>query len=261
MEDLNKLLAGIKGRRLLFSHLPLNSLTYFKEAKYIVVARDPRDVFMSLFNHYSNYSEMMLSLLNSDVHGQKLIGGPIPKCPDDIHEFWKNWISKGWDEDEEEGYPFWTNMGHTKSFWEFRHLPNILFLHYSDMLKDAREAIRKIAKFIEVEVTDEDVERVFEATKFATAKKEAIASDEKAGERRSDFFKGGNTSFIFKGTNGRWKDVLTQEELEMYEKKKKSVLPLDCAYWLENGGEIPMPKHPSDMSKEELLQFLKVPAQ
>lgn len=258
VEDLNKKLSNIKGRRLLFSHLPLNSLTYFKEVKYILVARDPRDVFMSLYNHYSNYSEMMFSLLNSDVHGQKLIGGALPPCPSDIHEFWKNWISKGWDDDEEEGYPFWANLGHTRSFWRFRHLPNILFLHYSDMLHDQCAAIKKIAEFIEVPISEEDVKRVYEATKFSTAKKEAVQSDEKAGERKGDFFKGGNSSFIFKGTNGRWKEVLTAEELEMYEKKKNAVLTPDCAEWLEKGGDVSKPKHPSDMSQEELLEFLKV---
>src|SRR5690348_10669670 len=42
-------------RRFLKSHLAADGLRYFPEAKYIVVGRDTRDVFMSLFNHYSSY--------------------------------------------------------------------------------------------------------------------------------------------------------------------------------------------------------------
>ena len=36
-----------------------DGLRYFPQAKYIVVGRDTRDVFMSLFNHYSAYTEFM----------------------------------------------------------------------------------------------------------------------------------------------------------------------------------------------------------
>jgi aryl sulfotransferase len=49
-------------------------------------------------------------------------------------------------------------------------------------------------------------------------------------------FKGGGQTFIFKGTNGRWKDVLSAEELSLYEDAKRRTLPPDCAAWLESGG-------------------------
>lgn len=45
----------------------------------------------------------------------------------------------------------------------------------------------------------------------------------------------GLATFIFKGTNGRWKDVLTENELAMYERAKARVLTSDCAAWLEQG--------------------------
>lgn len=35
-------------RRFIKTHLPLDGLPYFESVKYIVVSRDPRDVFMSL---------------------------------------------------------------------------------------------------------------------------------------------------------------------------------------------------------------------
>ena len=37
---------------------------YFPEAKYVVVGRDTRDVFMSLWNHYSAYTDLAYSLFN-----------------------------------------------------------------------------------------------------------------------------------------------------------------------------------------------------
>ena len=47
--------------------------------------------------------------------------------------------------------------------------------------------------------------------------------------------KGGAATFFFKGTNGRWKDVLTEVELQMYQQKKRRLLTPECALWLENG--------------------------
>ena len=49
-------------------------------------------------------------------------------------------------------------------------------------------------------------------------------------------FKGGGQTFIYKGTNGRWKDVLSDDELELYEAAKRRTLADDCARWLEEGG-------------------------
>jgi aryl sulfotransferase len=41
---------------------------------------------------------------------------------------------------------------------------------------------------------------------------------------------------VFKGTNGRWKDVLSADDLALYEAAMKKTLPPDCAHWLEVGG-------------------------
>jgi aryl sulfotransferase len=49
-------------------------------------------------------------------------------------------------------------------------------------------------------------------------------------------FKGGGDTFIHKGTNGRWKDVLDEEALGLYHRAMAATLPPDCARWLEEGG-------------------------
>jgi aryl sulfotransferase len=40
---------------------------------------------------------------------------------------------------------------------------------------------------------------------------------------------------VFKGTNGRWKGVLSPEELALYAHTVETVLPPACAAWLEHG--------------------------
>jgi hypothetical protein len=42
-------------------------------------------------------------------------------------------------------------------------------------------------------------------------------------------------SLFFKGTNGRWQEVLTEEEVALYDQAAKRELTHDCRQWLENG--------------------------
>jgi aryl sulfotransferase len=48
-------------------------------------------------------------------------------------------------------------------------------------------------------------------------------------------FQEGAQNFFFKGTNGRWRGVLTAEEVAMYEETAARVLTPDCRAWLEQG--------------------------
>ena len=48
-------------------------------------------------------------------------------------------------------------------------------------------------------------------------------------------FRDGAKTFFHKGTNGRWRDVLDEAELAMYEQTKAKTLTPDCARWVELG--------------------------
>lgn len=215
-------------RRFVKSHLPLDGLTYFPQVKYIVVGRDARDVFMSLWNHYSNYTPGFYERINN-LPG--LVGGPCPVCPEDIREFWSGWMSRGWFEWESEGYPLWSNLWHTKTWWEYRDLPNILFVHYNDLLNDSKGEIKRIADFLGIQITDEALQAVVNAVTFANVK----ANADQLVPEVAQAFEGGAQTFINKGTNGRWKPVLTAGDLELYEAAVERVLSPDCAKWLEHG--------------------------
>ena len=46
------------------------------------------------------------------------------------------------------------------------------------------------------------------------------------------FWDGGAQTFVHKGTNGRWRDVLTEAESAEYERLALEKLGPDCAAWL-----------------------------
>jgi len=49
---------------------------------------------------------------------------------------------------------------------------------------------------------------------------------------------GGAKTFINKGTNGRWRDVLTPADIAAYEQRARAELGAECAGWLANGGVV-----------------------
>ena len=105
------------------------------------------------------------------------------------------------------------------------------------MRADLPETIRKIAGFIDLDASDDEVQRVVHATDFDNVKAKAAAADAKADPKAPRFFENGGAGFFFKGTNGRWRDVLDEDDVALYEQAKSRVLTEDCAAWLEQGGE------------------------
>lgn len=51
-------------RRSIKTHLPLDGLPFHESIKYVYVGRDPRDVFMSFWNFYGNFSPQMIAAIN-----------------------------------------------------------------------------------------------------------------------------------------------------------------------------------------------------
>jgi aryl sulfotransferase len=50
--------------------------------------------------------------------------------------------------------------------------------------------------------------------------------------------KGGAATFINKGTNGRWRGVLTDDEIAQYERAASVAMDPACKAWMEQGGVV-----------------------
>jgi aryl sulfotransferase len=48
-------------------------------------------------------------------------------------------------------------------------------------------------------------------------------------------FQGGASTFFHKGTNGRWRDVLSSAEVRRYEEMARANLTPECAQWVATG--------------------------
>jgi aryl sulfotransferase len=216
-------------RRFLKSHLAADGLPFRDEVRYIVVSRDTRDVFMSLWNHYSGYTEFAYDVFNDAARP----GAELPRCPASPRDLWPRWISEGWFPWEADGWPFWSHHHHASSWWPFRGLPNVLLVHYNDLLANIDGEIRRIAAFCDLPLRDEDLPALVDVVAL-----DRMRAELRTEEDASPIFEGGADRFFFKGTNGRWRDVLDEDDLGLYAAAAANLDP-DLRAWLEGGWGAP----------------------
>lgn len=214
-------LAQQSRRRVIKTHLPLDALVYSPLAKYIYVARDGRDgrdVVWSLYNHHANANELWYRLIN-DTPGR--VGPPIGQPPESVRDYFNTWL-------ERDGYPFWSYWENIRSWWAARGVPNLLILHYDELKADLPGTIDRVADFLNIQISALRRPAIIEHCTFAYMK----AHSEKSAPLNGDFWEGGAQTFIHKGHNGRWRDMLTAEDCRRYEQTARRELGVECAAWL-----------------------------
>jgi aryl sulfotransferase len=209
-------LAAQRHRRFIKTHTPADGIPLFTQAKYIFVARDGRDAFMSMCNHLERFRNDVREDLNARVATEDI--PPMLPWTGDIHGFFAVWL------------PMLGMLEHVATFWKHRTAANVLLVHYNDLKADLGGEMRRVAEFLDVAIPESKWPAVVERCTFESmqARGPEIAPFER-------FFEGGAKAFLFKGTNGRWRDVLTPDELASYASRVAEVLPPAAGVWLERG--------------------------
>ena len=218
---------AIEHRRFIKTHIPLDGLPYNENVKYINVTREMHDAFFSLQNHWSILTDG--NLASKDKYGDK----PFPRFEDggDVHQRWKDWLTKsGGFKWEQDGYPFWSMFSYVESFWPYRKLPNILMVHFTDMLNDLEGQMRRVAAFVGIEVPEEKWPELVNAATFDSMKKDLKTLQPKFDK----MFKGGGDAFMDK-VDGIWKEILTTDEDTKNYESRMGQLDSELREFIEKG--------------------------
>jgi aryl sulfotransferase len=194
------------------SHSPADGIPWFPQAKYVTVGRDGRDAFLSWCNHSQRMK--MTEVLNAAAATEGL--PPMKRFAGDYHAFFAVWLREN------------NFFDVVSSYWAKRGELNLLFVHYNDLMADLEGEMRRVAKFLDLDIAESQWPAVVERCTFESMRAEDSPELERA-------FEGGVKGFIFKGTNGRWKDVLTDDEVAAYKRRVAQALPDECARWIELG--------------------------
>jgi aryl sulfotransferase len=106
----------------------------------------------------------------------------------------------------------------------------MLLVHFNDLKTDPASEIRRIAAFLEIEIDEAQLPAILEHCSFDYMRQELAKLEE-----MHQFFTGGGETFVYKGTNGRWKEVLSAQEIGMADQAAARHLTRDCAHWLKTG--------------------------
>lgn len=205
--------------RVMKTHLPVDALVFSPRAKYIYVGRDGRDVLMSWYHHHASLSPAVYAAL-ARAPG---LGAPLGPPAPDVRAYFHEWLDR-------DGYPVGPFWAHVRSWWDIRDLDNVLLVHFAALKRDLAGEMRRVAAFLGARVREDLWPAVVERCTFDYMRRNsALPRVLAAGVT------GGAHGFFHKGTNGRWRDVLTADDAAKYERVAAANLAPDCAHWLATG--------------------------
>ncbi len=211
-----KMLKAQEHRRFIKTHSPYDGIPHYADPQYLVVLRDPRDVFFSGLSHRDNMSE------------EELAFAVFPSGEDAF----SIWLDRQAPEGEWDLVSLHTITHFLATYWEHRAAPNVHLHHFSDLKRNLQGEIAKMADEVGIPVDDAKLAEYAEAATFDSMKRNADQFAPGAGtgiwKTESDFFA--------KGASNQWEDRLSEAELEAFDERLAALLPADAAQWLLNGG-------------------------
>ncbi len=218
-------------RRFVKSHLPSDGLPIYDEVKYVHVARDGRDACMSFHNHALGFTPQNLEALDRVGLEDDRIGRPYPRVLADPAQQFHRWLTEGAVPGHGDGSPAMSFFHFERSWWDERHRPNVLLVHYNDLKADLSGEMRRVADFLGIPVPPDVWPELVEAAGFEAMRRDG----EVLMGNMAAIFRGGGSRFFHKGTNERWRGVFRDDDLALYDAKVTAKLSPACARWVAKG--------------------------
>ena len=198
LEDDSVWRASPEQKRVIKTHFGWDDLPHSDKARYIFVIRDPKDVFVSSYFFFGNQF-------------------PLPSV-----DTWYKLFCAG------DFMMFGSWAKSAAGYWAQRNRPNVLLLSFKAMKKDLPGTVRKMADFLEVKATEEDLRRVCEKSSFEYMKR----IDDKFGVWKMVPWST-PTSMMRKGTQGGSSELLSperQREMDLHFMAELKRLGSDLPY-------------------------------
>jgi hypothetical protein len=211
-------LAAQQHRRFIKTHTPLDGVPLDDRATYIVVARHPLDMAVSLHHQSANLDRERMRQLTGVVE----TAAPALS----VHDALVAWIDRdAAPADDLDSLP--GVLWHLTDAWRRRHDENVLLVHYDDLSADLDGEMRRIAARLGVELSEQTLSELVHAAGFTQmrARAQQLAPDP-AGilkDRRAFFRRGGS---------GSGREILSDAEFAHYQRRAAGLASADLLAWL-----------------------------
>jgi len=230
-EEVHRALASLQHRRFLKTHLRIDALTLYDDVKYIHVGRDGCDAALSMHNHFSGFKETQIAVFDAIGRSDPVVGGAYQKPPADPVQFFRRWIGTRVTLSLVNGPPNPFFFDIEAGYWAERKGSNLLLVHYADLSANLEAEMRRIAEFLEISIEEHMWPALVHAARFETMR---TAGDELMPSTKA-MFTDGSRRFFNKGIDSRWREVLAEDDIALYDGRVTELLTPGLASWLEGG--------------------------
>ncbi|MFC5944270.1 sulfotransferase domain-containing protein [Micromonospora harpali] len=214
-------LAAQRHRRFVKTHTPLDGVPLDDRAHYVVVARHPLDMAVSLWHQSGNLDRARLA----ELTGRPAPAGPpAPRTP--LVESLRRWVDREVDPraelDSLQGV-----LWHLGDAWGRRDRPNVTLVHYDDLVADLAGQMRALAGRLGVEVAQPRWPELVEAATFDRMRERAdLLVPDPAGVLKD------RNAFFRRGRSGQGRELLDAATLARYRARTAALAPPDLLAWL-----------------------------
>jgi hypothetical protein len=217
-------LAAQRHRRFIKTHTPLDGVPLDPRVSYLVTARHPLDVAVSLYHHSANIDRARLRLL---------IGEPEPATPRPPLPPLRDWLL-GWIADDSDPVTSLDSLPgliwHLRDAWARRAEPNVTLVHYDNLSADLAGQMRWLAGRLAIDVPEHAWPALVRAATFESMSGSADRLVPTAGIFKS------NAAFFRRGSSGAGREILSDAELAAYHARVAALAPPDLLAWLHAPG-------------------------
>jgi hypothetical protein len=239
--DVWRTLAAQTHRRFIKTHTPLDGLPHDPSVTYLCVARDPRDVALSMDNHWQNmdFEAFFAAREAAAAKDGRVIEplAPPPLRPDSPYERFWSWV----DDDtpfNRSGSSLLLTLRHLATFWDAPDALDVVMLHFDDLRTDLGGQMRALAERLGIAVPEE---RWPELVRAATFDQMRMRADQVAPNARMGTWVD-NARFFNRGTSGQWRELLDAADLERYRARAEAIGPADLVTWVHRDGPQTAPR-------------------
>jgi aryl sulfotransferase len=194
---------------------------------YVGIGRDPRDVAVSLDNHRTIQNRDALVRARASVLGDDADDPmrQMPLLPTPRERFWF-WVDDA-TPPSESAITLRMTLHHLNTFWQMRDQPNVILLHYRELLADLEGQMRALARALAIAVPENDWPELVSAATLEQmrARADTLAPNVELGIWRD------NARFFHRGGSGAWRDLLDEGDLARYHRRVAELADPDLAAW------------------------------
>jgi hypothetical protein len=208
-------------RRVIKTHTPLDGIPLDARATYIVVARHPLDMAVSLYHHSANIDRERVRQLTGQP-GSLYTASPRPS----LREWVLRWVGAVVDPRAElDSLP--GVMLHLSDAWARRAGPGVVLVHYDDLSADLEGEMRRLAELLGIAVPGGTWPALVAAATFDRMRARADRLVPAPPGVLMD-----NAAFFRRGASGSGRELLTGAERARYHAYAAQMAPPDLLSWL-----------------------------